>query len=193
MAVRYVPISPPACTSTDSASSHGRLLPLESGDRLTRCEFARRYVARPDLGKAELSAGAVRMPSSVRVSHARPHAATVNWLGSYGAAPPSADVLIDAAVRPDPATNSGRTSGCASSRRPAAALVLSVADYREGPPELIAEIAASSLGWEAGIPSWTTCLTTALRSRLHPAPNGCKRPLLHGGSGVGARRFDDLS
>ena len=36
---------------------------LENGDRLTRCEFERRYAARPDLKKAELIEGVVYMPS----------------------------------------------------------------------------------------------------------------------------------
>ena len=32
---------------------------LENGDRLTRCEFERRYAARPDVRKAELIEGVV--------------------------------------------------------------------------------------------------------------------------------------
>jgi hypothetical protein len=36
---------------------HGRVPPLEAGDRLTRTEFERRYEAMPDLKKAELIEG----------------------------------------------------------------------------------------------------------------------------------------
>ena len=39
--------------------------PLENGDRLTRCEFERRYALRPDLKKAQLIEGIVYMPSPV--------------------------------------------------------------------------------------------------------------------------------
>ena len=57
---------------------------LENGDRLTRAEFERRYEARPDLKKAELIEGVVRMPSPTRsAGHARPHAAIVGWLFAY--------------------------------------------------------------------------------------------------------------
>src|SRR5687768_2136070 len=47
---------------------------LESGDRLTRDEFHRRYCARPDLKKAELVEGVVYVASPVRQDvHSRPH------------------------------------------------------------------------------------------------------------------------
>ena len=43
---------------------------LENGDRLTRCEFERRYALRPDLKKAQLIEGVVYMPSPVGIVHA---------------------------------------------------------------------------------------------------------------------------
>ena len=58
------------------SATGGRPLPppLENGDRLTRCEFERRYAARPDLRKAELIEGVVHAPSPVRAAgHAEPH------------------------------------------------------------------------------------------------------------------------
>ncbi len=61
-----------------------RIPVLENGDRLTRCEFERRYVARPDIRKAELIEGVVRMPSPVRlVEHTEPHAAVLGALFHY--------------------------------------------------------------------------------------------------------------
>ena len=42
------------------------ILPLESGDRLTRSEFERRYQAMPHLNKAELVEGVVYVSSPVR-------------------------------------------------------------------------------------------------------------------------------
>lgn len=50
-------------------------LPLESGDRLTRAEFERRYSTRNDIKKAELIEGVVYVSSAVRIpQHAEPHA-----------------------------------------------------------------------------------------------------------------------
>lgn len=40
--------------------------PLESGDRLTRHEFERRYEAMPHLKKAELIEGVVYVPAALR-------------------------------------------------------------------------------------------------------------------------------
>ena len=47
------------------------LVPLENDDRLTRCEFERRYTAKPDIWKAESIEGVVHMPSPVRARRAR--------------------------------------------------------------------------------------------------------------------------
>src|SRR5438046_1060593 len=48
--------------------------PLESGDQLSRAEFERRYHAMPEIKKAELIEGVVRMPSPVRWNHhGKPH------------------------------------------------------------------------------------------------------------------------
>jgi hypothetical protein len=55
------------------------LILLESGDRLTRAEFHRRYCARPDIKKAELVKGIVYVASPVRLGmHGEPH----GWISS---------------------------------------------------------------------------------------------------------------
>ena len=41
-------------------------VPLENGDRLSRCEFERRYECRPDIKKAELIEGIVYLSLPVR-------------------------------------------------------------------------------------------------------------------------------
>src|SRR5436190_19650573 len=76
---------------------------LESGDRLTRAEFHRRYCARPDIKKAELVEGIVYVGSPVRFHlHGEPHAWVMGWLGLYVARHPdvrvgdNATVLLDA-------------------------------------------------------------------------------------------------
>ncbi len=48
--------------------------PLESGDRLTRHEFERRYETMPPLKKVELIEGVVYLPAALRFrSHGQPH------------------------------------------------------------------------------------------------------------------------
>src|SRR5690242_21850636 len=59
-------------------------LSLEHGDCMTREEFHRRYLARPDIKKAELIDGVVYMPSPVRLDqHGEPHGFVMAWLGVY--------------------------------------------------------------------------------------------------------------
>lgn len=120
--------------------------PLENGDRLTRQEFERRYEAMPRLKKAELIEGVVRMPTPAHFeNHARPHAHTAGWLALYSSATPGVFVGDNATLRLD----------AANELQPDALLRLDPArggrcqvtndDYLEGPPELIVEIAASSV------------------------------------------------
>src|SRR5262249_38527542 len=63
----------------------GKPIPrLESGDRLSREEFERRYDAMPHVKKAELIEGVVYLPSPVRYEHhGRPHFRLIFWLGLY--------------------------------------------------------------------------------------------------------------
>ena len=64
--------------------------PLESGDRLTRHEFERRYEAMPHLKKAELIEGVVYVPAALRFrSHGQPHGDLMTWLGVYRAFTPN--------------------------------------------------------------------------------------------------------
>ncbi len=57
---------------------------LESGDRLNRYEFERRYNAMHSLQKAELIEGVVYLPAALRFrSHAEPHGNLIGWLWTY--------------------------------------------------------------------------------------------------------------
>jgi len=124
--------------------------PLVTGDRLDRAEFHRRYLALPDLKKAELVEGIVYVPSPVRTDlHAIPDAAVHGWLIAYAAATPGVQVAAngtvllgersevqpDALVRIDP-DRGGRSR-------------LTAEGYVAGPPELVVEIAASSASYDA--------------------------------------------
>ena len=118
---------------------------LENGDRLTRCEFERRYALRPELKKAQLIEGIVYMPSPVRfTTHGEPHAAILGVLLHYSAFTPGVSVGDNATFRldldnepqPDVLLRIEPEAGGRSR--------LSDDDYVEGPPELIVEIAASN-------------------------------------------------
>ena len=80
-----------------------KLMPiLESGDRLTRTEFERRYQVLPEVKKAELVEGVVYMASPVRArQHGRPHGFIMGWLMVYAAATPNSMVLDNTTVRLD--------------------------------------------------------------------------------------------
>lgn len=72
---------------------------LESGDRLTRREFHRRYCAHPNIKKAELIEGVVYVPSPVRAdSQGRPQLEMAGWLYAYAATMDEVDYADNATV-----------------------------------------------------------------------------------------------
>ncbi|MEB3355551.1 MAG: Uma2 family endonuclease [Synechococcales bacterium] len=123
--------------------------PLESGDRLTRHEFERRYRAMPQVKKAELVEGVVYVASPVRMMrHARPHGRVITWLGTYEAATPGVMVGDNPTVRldldnePQPDALLRIEEACGGRSR------ITADDYVEGAPELIVEVAASSASYD---------------------------------------------
>ncbi len=122
-----------------------RLPLLESGDRLTRAEFERRYAAMPWLKKAELIEGVVYVGSPVRVEvHAKPHGMLVTWLGTYAAATPGVELADNATVRLD-LDNEPQPDALLRLEPAAGGHSRTSEDgYVEGPPELVVEVAASS-------------------------------------------------
>lgn len=120
--------------------------PLENGDRLTRAEFERRYEAMPHVKKAELIEGVVYMGSPVRIPHSECHADIVGWLVQYRIATPgvacgdNGTVRIDEDNEPQPDVSLRIKSGGASR--------VSEDQYLEGAPELIAEVAMSSVSYD---------------------------------------------
>jgi Uma2 family endonuclease len=148
---------------------------LESGDRLTREEFHRRYCRRPDLGKAELVRGVVYVASPTRTDmHGNPVGLVAFWLNAYAMNVPGLEVAVDSTVflsedselQPDvflywrPARDRGAR--------------LNDDGYMEGAPELIVEVAASSASYDlhdkmeayrlAGVPEYIVWL--ALEERI---------------------------
>ncbi|MBD2194152.1 MULTISPECIES: Uma2 family endonuclease [Calothrix] len=120
------------------------LPPLENGDKLTRPEFERRYHAMPEVKKAELIEGIVYMASPVRFrSHGKPHAYIMGWLSLYESATPGVELGDNATVRLD-ADNEPQPDACLLITQGGQARI-SDDDYIEGAPELVVEVAASSV------------------------------------------------
>ncbi|NJO73398.1 MAG: Uma2 family endonuclease [Leptolyngbyaceae cyanobacterium RM1_406_9] len=136
---------------SQSSPVKSHLPPLESGDRLTRPEFERRYAAAAHIKKAELIEGIVYVASPLRFQqHAEPHSRLHGWLWTYQIATPGLRLGIEPTVRLD----------LDNEPQPDIVLILDEAvggqarltedGYLEGVPELIVEIAASSVAIDTG-------------------------------------------
>jgi Uma2 family endonuclease len=138
---------------SQATSQHQMLAvpPLESGDRLTRSEFERRYKAMPHLKKAELIEGVVYMAAALRFrSHGQPHGNLIIWLGNYKVATPSVALADNATVRLDRDNEAQPDVTLFLEPDCGGQVKISEDDYIEGAPELIAEVAASSASYDLG-------------------------------------------
>ena len=121
---------------------------LETGDRLSRDEFERRYERMPHVKKAELIEGTVFMPSPVRAKkHGQPHSHLTGWLVLYESETPNVGCFDNSSVRldldnePQPDLVLIKTGAGAQAR-------ISADDYIQGAPELVVEIIASSRAYD---------------------------------------------
>ena len=136
-------------TSSPASMRPPRATTLESGDRLSRAEFHRRYEqASPHL-KAELVEGVVYVSAAVRNrSHGTPHGHVLGCVATYCASTPgvafadNATIRLDAdnEVQPDVLMRLLPEHGGRCRESPD--------DYLEGPPELVIEVAASSASYD---------------------------------------------
>lgn len=125
--------------------------PLENGDRLSREEFERRYDAMPHLHKAELIEGVVFMVAALRFnSHGRPHNDLNVWLGMYRIFTPGTAVGDAPTVRLDEQNEPQPDLVLFIQPEYGGQVKLSQDDYIEGAPELIAEVAASTVSIDLG-------------------------------------------
>ncbi len=119
---------------------------LQNGDHLTRDEFERLYAAMPENVRAELIEGVVYLASPVSYgNHGRQHFQLNYWLGHYEAFTPGVSGADNATVRLD----------LDNEPQPDALLIIDPAkggqarisadDYIEHAPELVLEVAASSV------------------------------------------------
>jgi Uma2 family endonuclease len=129
--------------------THQKVPPLENGDQLSRDEFERRYDAMPGLKKAELIEGVVYMPSPVRVDqHAASHFDLIVWLGLYRFASPGVRGADNPSIRLD-LKNMPQPDVCLFiDPAKGGHARISQDDYLVDAPELVAEVAASSVSYD---------------------------------------------
>ena len=166
-------------------------VPLESGDRLSRDEFHRRYSLRPDLKKAELVEGVVYVASPVRIEqHGEPHTLLAGWAFTYGVTHPEVRIATDTTVRFD---ERNEVQPDLFLFNPARADAIRDDGYFHGPPDLVVEVAASSAAYDLhakkavyeqfGVPEYVVwdveggrvlwfVLESGAYSELTPAKNG---------------------
>ncbi|MEZ4870364.1 MAG: Uma2 family endonuclease [Caldilineaceae bacterium] len=141
-------VTPQRVKSTAHHPGNDAYPPLESGDRLTRAEFRRRYQAHPEIKKAELIEGVVYVASPVRMrQHAIPHSHINTWLGVYCAATPRVELGDNSTLQLDldndlqPDVVVWLEGGGA---------FINADDYLTGAPELVVEVAGSSASIDLG-------------------------------------------
>lgn len=124
----------------------GELPILENGDHLSREEFHRRYEAMPDSVHAELINGVVYLASPVSLKrHGRPHGAVIGWLLAYESGHPDVEhadnttIILDSGNEPQPDGLLRYLDGQTT---------LSEEGYVLGAPELVAEVASSSVSYD---------------------------------------------
>jgi Uma2 family endonuclease len=116
--------------------------PLESGDRLSRDEFERRYAAMPRLKNAELIDGVVFVGSPVSEPHGTAHSGIMLWLATYAAHTPKVRSADNTSVRLDMANV--LQPDALLRFDPGGQSKVDADGYVNGGPELIAEVALTS-------------------------------------------------
>lgn len=125
------------------------VLPFNAGDRLSRAEFERRYEAHPEIKKAELIEGVVYMPTPTRFAkHGEPHGWLLGWLTVYCAATPGVRLGDNVTVRLDFENEVQPDALLRLETKQGGRSRITTDDYLEGPPELIVEIATSSVAYD---------------------------------------------
>jgi hypothetical protein len=128
----------------------GAIEPLREGERMNADEFFRRYSAMPEVKKAELINGVVYMGSPVsNQRHGYPHVRLAGWLSFYLMNTPGLlggdndTVMLGDEDQPQPDLHLRLAQG-------GAARYSEEGGYVVGPPELVAEVSASSINRDSG-------------------------------------------
>jgi Putative restriction endonuclease len=135
--------------ATEKLACNGPTPPLQNGDRLTRDEFERRYDAMPNLRKAELIDGVAYVPSPAGFElHGEPDVSLGGVLFLYRSMTPgvraagNASVRLDLGSMPQPDSLMFIAPECGGQAK------VDADDYLSGGPELVAEVAASSVSYD---------------------------------------------
>jgi len=141
-----------------SAPNQQLIPPIESGDRLTRPEFERRYAAAPETQKAELIEGVVYVASPLRFQqYAEPHSHLHGWLWTYQIATPGLRLGIEPTIRLDLDNEPQPDIVLILDEVVGGKARLTTDGYLEGVPELVVEIAASSAAIDLGSKKQAYC------------------------------------
>ena len=146
-------VSSPHAKAAEPSEAPGNaaLPPLKDGDRLTRAEFEHRYMAMPDLKKAELIEGVVYVSSPVRQRyHGRQHSHLNFWLCAYEGSTPGVEVGDNSTVRLDIANMPQPDCLLFVQPEHGGKVRIDEDGYIEGAPDLVAEVAASSVNADLG-------------------------------------------
>ncbi|MBI3272430.1 MAG: Uma2 family endonuclease [Planctomycetes bacterium] len=134
--------TPPA---RDAGSAPTMAPALESGDRLTQPEFHRRYELQPERFRAELIGGIVYVASPKRIDHGRNTGKLTVLFDLYEAATPGvtwnleSTTILDDRSEPEPDLSLRILPECGGNSR------VSERGYLVGPPELVIEVAHSTV------------------------------------------------
>jgi hypothetical protein len=140
-----------------AAEYWGRLIdpevpPLENGDHLSREEFERRWDNMPDLKKAELLNGMVFMPPPISAeNHGAPHTRLMFWLAAFWSATPEVMVVDNSTLRLEPDDDAQPDAMLFILPEHGGAARLDAKGYVHGSPELVAEVAASSINYDLNL------------------------------------------
>src|SRR5262245_42047125 len=146
-----MPVATHRAKPTETSNAPAAVSALENGDRLSRAEFERRYEAMPELKKAELIEGEVYVGSPVRHDlHSRPHGHLTVWIGTYSAATSGTDFGDNGSVRLDLDNEPQPDAYLLIRSERGGQARISEDDFVEGAPELVAEVASSSVSYDLG-------------------------------------------
>jgi len=127
----------------------GAVPTLHPGDRLSRREFERRFDATPDLKRAELIEGIVYVASPVRhLYHGHAHSVLHAWLAFYVKETPGLDLGTESSLRTDEDNMPQPDALLRVPERHGGRSRIDDEGYLVGPPELIGEVAASSVSYD---------------------------------------------
>ncbi len=121
---------------------------LEFGDFLSRVEFERRWEQSPSIKRAELIEGVVYMNAAYSVNHADPHARIANWLSTYAYTTPGTSIYLEPSVRLSDTNMPQPDAALCLDVRLGGQTRISDDHYLVGPPELIVEVANSSVSYD---------------------------------------------